>query len=86
MVVALAESEAEYVHVTVAVDDGGWRAFFPLSTSLLVYRDGRIDKPFVPRIRMMKSPVDRFRFVALGRRVFYFFGGAHFVSEWSLSL
>jgi hypothetical protein len=28
MVVVLAESEAEYVHVTVAVDDGGWRAFF----------------------------------------------------------
>jgi hypothetical protein len=43
--VQLLECEPEYVHVAVAVDDGGWRAFVPLSASFLVYRDGRIEKP-----------------------------------------
>jgi hypothetical protein len=42
--VQLLESEPEYVHVGVAVDDGGWRAYMPRSTSFLVYRDGRVGK------------------------------------------
>ena len=42
--VMLLESKAEYVHTTVMIDDGGWRAFVPLSTSFLTHRDGRVDK------------------------------------------
>ncbi|MCP5113951.1 MAG: hypothetical protein GY953_24215 [bacterium] len=42
--VQLLEDEDDYVHVGIGVDDGGWRAFAPLSTSFLVYRDGRVDK------------------------------------------
>ena len=42
--VELLECEAEYVHVLVGIDDGGWRAFKPLSTDFLVYRDGRVEK------------------------------------------
>jgi hypothetical protein len=33
-----------YVHVLVCIDDGGWRAFYPLSDSFLIYKDGRVDK------------------------------------------
>jgi hypothetical protein len=43
--VHLLESEPAYLHVAVAVDDGLWRAFLPLSTSFLVYSDGRAEKP-----------------------------------------
>lgn len=43
--VQLLERQPEYVHVAVAVDDGGVRAFMPLSTSFLVYRHGRIEEP-----------------------------------------
>ena len=39
------ERIAEYIHVSVAVDHGGWRAFVPVSTSFLVYQDGRVDVP-----------------------------------------
>lgn len=30
-----------YVHVGIAVDDGGMTTFFPKSTSIIVRRDGR---------------------------------------------
>src|SRR5260370_22384430 len=40
--VQLVESLSEYVHVSLAVDDGGWRAFLPLSASFLTYPDGRV--------------------------------------------
>jgi hypothetical protein len=39
------EITPEYVHVAVAVDDGGLSAFAPVSTSFVVYADGRIDVP-----------------------------------------
>ena len=39
------ERVAEYIHVSVAVDDGGWTAFVPVSTSFLVHRDGSVDVP-----------------------------------------
>lgn len=42
--VQILEHTDSYVHVGVAVDDGGWRAIVPLSMSFLVYRDGRVDK------------------------------------------
>lgn len=42
--VQLLEDEEEYLHVGLAVDDGGWRAFAPFCSSFLVYRDGRVDK------------------------------------------
>lgn len=41
--IILIEKTTEYVHVGVSVDDGGWRAFLPLSNSFLVYRDGIVD-------------------------------------------
>ena len=45
--VQLLENTPEYVHVSVAVDDGTFRRFIsPMSTSFLVYQDGRIDQPF----------------------------------------
>ena len=34
--VSLLEKKPEYVHIGIAVDDGGWRAFVPLSTSIIV--------------------------------------------------
>jgi hypothetical protein len=43
--VQLVESLHEYLHVLIAVEDGGWRAFVPVSTSFLSYRDGRVVKP-----------------------------------------
>jgi hypothetical protein len=43
--VLMLERTPERVHVSLAVDDGGWRAFIPLSTDFLVYRDGRVDRP-----------------------------------------
>jgi hypothetical protein len=39
--VILLEDTPEYVHVMVGVSDGGWRSFVPLTTTFLVYRDGR---------------------------------------------
>jgi len=42
--VQVLEKTEEYVHVSVSVDDGGWRAFFPLTRSFLIYKDGRVDK------------------------------------------
>jgi hypothetical protein len=42
--VQVLECESEYVHILVGVDDGGWRAFAPLNTSFLVFRDGRVEK------------------------------------------
>ena len=33
-----------YVQVSVCVDDGGLRSFFPMCSSFLVYKDGRVDK------------------------------------------
>ena len=42
--VQLLEDTEEYVHVSIGVDDGGWRAFTPLCAGFLVYRDGHVDK------------------------------------------
>ena len=45
---ALILEQNDYVHVCVAVDDGGLLRFmFPLSTSFLVYRNGKVDKPMI---------------------------------------
>jgi hypothetical protein len=42
--VLLLESTPDYVHVSVAVDDGSFKRFIsPLSTSFLVHSDGRRD-------------------------------------------
>jgi hypothetical protein len=44
----LLEDTEDYAHVAVSVDDGTLaRSVVPLSTSFLVYRDGRVDKPTV---------------------------------------
>lgn len=43
--VQLLERTSGYVHVSIAVDDGGLNAFAPLSTSFLAYRDGRVEVP-----------------------------------------
>ncbi len=42
--VQLIEKESDYLHVIVSVDDGGWRAFKPLSYSFIVHRDGRVER------------------------------------------
>jgi hypothetical protein len=42
--ITVLEKTEEYVHVMVSVDDGRWRAFFPLSHSFLIHKDGRVDK------------------------------------------
>lgn len=42
--VEVIEKTEHYVHVAVSVDDGGWRAFHPLSHSFLIYKDRRVDK------------------------------------------
>ena len=43
--VVLLEHEAEYVHVSLSVDDGSLlKVMLPLSHSFIVYRDGRVDK------------------------------------------
>ncbi len=39
------ECTPEYVHVCISVDDGHWRAFVPLTTSFIVHRDWRVEKP-----------------------------------------
>jgi hypothetical protein len=39
------ERTTDYIHVSVSVDGGGWRAFVPLSTSFIVHADGSVDKP-----------------------------------------
>lgn len=39
------ESVPDYVHVSIDVDDGTpFRTFVPLSTSFMVFRDGRVEK------------------------------------------
>ena len=39
------EKENDYVHISVAVDDGSLsRSFAPLCSSFLVYKNGRVDK------------------------------------------
>jgi hypothetical protein len=43
--VEMLESTPEYVHVSIGVDSGRLRSFKPLSTSLMVFRDGRVEKP-----------------------------------------
>jgi hypothetical protein len=40
----LLECTPEYLHVSISVDDGGLRAFLPLTQSFLVFRDGRVDR------------------------------------------
>ena len=44
--VELLENRDDYVHVMVAVCSprAGWSCYHPLSTSFLVYRDGRVEK------------------------------------------
>ena len=44
--VVLLEDRHDYVHVMVSVSSerAPWNCFHPLSTSFLVYRDGRVDK------------------------------------------
>jgi hypothetical protein len=42
--VQLLEDETEYVHVGIAVDDGGQRVHKPICHSFLVYKDGRVDR------------------------------------------
>ena len=42
--VTVLEKTEEYVHIMVSDDDGGWRAFLPMSHSFLIYKDGRVDK------------------------------------------
>ena len=43
--VQLLEKNDEYVHVSIAVDDGKLlKAMFPLSTSFIVHKDGRVEK------------------------------------------
>lgn len=42
--VDMLEKNDTYVHVAVAISDNSFfRSMFPLSTSFLVYKDGRID-------------------------------------------
>lgn len=41
----LLEDTADYVHLSVAVDDGRLSALAPVSTSFLVYADGHVDAP-----------------------------------------
>lgn len=43
--VQLLEENEEYVHVSIAVDDGGLNALAPPCASFLVYRDGRVSTP-----------------------------------------
>lgn len=43
--VQILEKNEQYIHVSICVDDGKFpRVFVPLSTSFLVYKDGRVDK------------------------------------------
>jgi hypothetical protein len=42
--IVLLERTADYVHVSVSVDAGGWRQFVPLAASLIVHRDGRVQR------------------------------------------
>jgi hypothetical protein len=43
--VKILQSTPEYVHVLIGVDSGRLRSFKPLSTSFMVFRDGRVEKP-----------------------------------------
>ena len=44
--VQVLEDREDYVHVFVAVcsEQAAWSCYHPLSTSFLVYRDGRVDR------------------------------------------
>lgn len=33
------EIEPDYVHLIISVDDGGWSAYYPISTSVIVRRE-----------------------------------------------
>ena len=37
------EETPEYIHIGIGVDDGGIRAFSPLTSSIIIYTDGRVD-------------------------------------------
>ena len=43
--VEMLESTPEYVHVSIGVDSDGCVSFKPLSTSFMVFRYGRVEKP-----------------------------------------
>ena len=47
--VQLLESTPEYLHVSIGVDSGLLRAFRPFSTSFMVFRDGRVNRPPLSR-------------------------------------
>ncbi len=43
--VQILEKNDQYVHVSISVDDGKFpKVLKPMSTSFLVYKDGRVDK------------------------------------------
>jgi hypothetical protein len=42
--VRLTKVTHQSVHVTIAVDDGPWRAYQPLSTRFVLYRDGKVER------------------------------------------
>jgi hypothetical protein len=42
--VQLLENKSEYLHIGIAVDDGGRRVYKPLCHSFLIYKDGRVDR------------------------------------------
>jgi hypothetical protein len=42
--VQLLEDKSEYVHIGIAVDDGGRTVYKPICHSFLVYSDGRVDR------------------------------------------
>lgn len=37
------EETEKYIHIGIGVDDGGLRALVPLTSSILIYADGRVD-------------------------------------------
>lgn len=43
--VQLLEKNENYVHVSISIDDGKLlRTMFPISTSFIVYKDGRVEE------------------------------------------
>lgn len=34
----------DYLQVSVAVDDGGWRSLLPVNSGFLIFSDGRVEK------------------------------------------
>jgi len=45
--VDLLEDKPDYLHVSVAVcsENAKWSCYYPLSSSFIVHRDGRVEKP-----------------------------------------